>query len=174
MERSWLIPYIYSNRERFLIEAGADSVRVLGADSGVELARFETDWGDAEPLRWKQVNNLLLFTHPASAPRVLKRVDGEWVLELFGFKVTPWRYTGYRDEETLIMGLADGGYSVVFPDSLLEVERQMEGGDLLRASFYTEQQEAFSYRSALLSGIQMPGVLCRLSAALSINVRAGG
>lgn len=167
LERSRLVPYVYSNtgKERYLIEAGDDVLRVLEPDSGGELARFDTDWRDADSLRWKQVNNLLLFTHPASPPQVLKREGGQWVFERFRFKSPPWRYTGYREKggDILLLRNADGSYSVILPDSLPEVERQMEDGDLLRASWFTEQQEAFAYRSALLSGVQRVETLSRAS-----------
>lgn len=165
LDRSRLIPYVYSNtgKERYLVEAGDDTLRVLDPDTAVELARFPADWGDAVALRWKQVNNLLILTHPAFPPQVLKRTDSQWIFEPFRFKTTPWRHTGYRDEEILLMGQADGAYAVILPDSLPEVERVMEDGDLLRASFYTSQQEAFAYRSALISGIQVIDVLTRSS-----------
>lgn len=64
---------------------------------------------------------------------------------------------------SLLMGQADGEYAVILPDPLPEVERVMEDGDLLRASFYTSQQEAFAYRSALISGVQLIDVLARSS-----------
>lgn len=156
LERSRLVPYIYSNEEGecFLLEVSGEILRVLLPDTGEELARFDTEFGEVDSLRWKQINNLLLFSHPACPPCVLKREEGLWKFEPFSFKILPWRHTGYRDEEILLFGTGDGGYSVVFPDTLPETERSMEAGDVLRASFYTEQEEAFAYRSALLAGVQ--------------------
>lgn len=120
-----------------------------------------------ESLRWKQVNNLLLFTHPACPPHVLKRENSQWKFEPFSFKAHPWRHTGYRDDPVLILTQADGSYSVVLPDSLPDAERSMESGDILRASFYTEQQEAFSYRSSLLAGVRKTELLSPTSSFAS-------
>lgn len=168
-ERSRLAPYIYSNsgNERFLIEVSGDALRVLSPDSGEELARFDAEFGEVESLRWKQVNNLLLFTHPACPPHVLKRENSQWKFEPFSFKAHPWRHTGYRDDPVLILTQADGSYSVVLPDSLPDAERSMESGDILRASFYTEQQEAFSYRSSLLAGVRKTELLSPTSSFAS-------
>lgn len=161
LERSRLVPYVYSNAagESFLIEVSGQTLRVLLPDTGEEQARFDTEFGEVDTLRWKQVNNLLFFTHPRHAPCVLKRENSQWKFEPFTFKVHPWRHTGYRDEDILLIGTGDGGYSVIFPDTLPEAERSMEAGDVLRASFYTEQQEAFAYRASLLAGVQTFDVL---------------
>lgn len=166
LERSRLLPYIYSHtgNERYLIEASGSELRVLSPDHGEELARFDTEWGEVSSLRWKQINNLLLFTHPSSPPCVLKRTDGQWQFEPFGFKVCPWRHTGYRDEEILIIGGADSSYSVILPDTLPDAERRCEAGDILRASYYTEEQEAYAYRASLLAGVQTFGTLSPSSA----------
>ena len=164
-EHSRLVPYIYSHsgNERFLIEISGDALRVLSPDSGEEQARFDAEFGEVDFLRWKQVNNLLIFTHPACPPHVLKREDGRWKLEPFTFKSHPWRHSGYRDHPILIFTRADGSYSVILPDSLPDEERSMESGDILRASFYTEQQESFSYRSSLLAGVLKTEFLSRAS-----------
>ncbi len=156
MDRSRLVPYIYSNTgdERFLLEISGDTLRILSPDSGEELARFATEFGETDNLRWKQINNLLLFTHPRCAPCVLKRENSQWKFEPFPFKIHPWRHTGHRDEEILIIGGSGSSYTVILPQTLPDIERSMEAGDILRASCYTEQQEAFSYRSTLLAGIQ--------------------
>lgn len=166
LDRSRLVPYVYSNTgaERYLVEVSGDTLRVLSPDSGEELARFDTEFGETATLRWKQINNLLLFTHPRCAPCTLKREAGLWKFEPFDFKVHPWRHTGYRDEQLLIIGAGDGSYSVIIPDSLPEEERAMEAGDILRASCYTEQQEAFAYRSSLLAGVQTINTLSHTSA----------
>ena len=166
LERSRLVPYAYSNAEgeSFLVEVSGDTLRVLSPATGEELARFETEFGEVDTLRWKQVNNLLFFTHPRHPPCTLKRENGQWKFEPFAFKVHPWRHTGYRDEDILLIGTGDGGYSVVIPDTLPETERSMEAGDVLRASFYTEQEEAFAYRAALLAGVQKFDLLSAASA----------
>ncbi|WP_448806719.1 hypothetical protein [Akkermansia sp.] len=168
-DHSRLAPYIYSNsgNERFLIEVSGDALRVLSPDSSEELARFDAEFGEVESLRWKQVNNLLLFTHPACPPHVLKRENSQWKFEPFSFKAHPWRHIGYRDDPVLILTQADGSYSVVLPDSLPDAERSMESGDILRASFYTEQQEAFSYRSSLLAGVRKTELLSPTSSFAS-------
>lgn len=98
------------------------------------------------------------------SPELLQRKNGQWVWEPFTFKTIPWRHSGYRDASVLILSQANGTYSVVIPDSLLDVERSMESGDVLRASYYTEQQEAFSYRSSLLSGVIKTELLSHASA----------
>lgn len=98
------------------------------------------------------------------SPELLQRKNGQWVWEPFTFKTIPWRHSGYRDASVLILSQANGTYSVVIPDSLLDVERSMESGDVLRASYYTEQQEAFSYRSSLLSGVVKTELLSHASA----------
>ena len=156
MDRSRLVPYIYSNTgdERFLLEISGDTLRILSPDNGEELARFATEFGETDTLRWKQINNLLLFTHPRCAPCVLKRENSQWKFEPFPFKIHPWRHTGHRDGEILIIGGSASSYTVILPQTLPDMERSMEAGDILRASCYTEQQEAFSYRSTLLAGIQ--------------------
>ncbi len=161
LDRSRLVPYIYSNtgNERYLVEISADTLRVLSPDSGEELARFAAEFGETDTLRWKQINNLLLFTHPRCAPCVLKRENNQWKFEPFPFNIHPWRHTGSRDEPLLIIGAGDGSYTVALPDTLPETERTMEAGDILRASTYTDQQEASAYRSSLLAGVQSFDVL---------------
>ena len=175
-ERSRLIPYIYSNTgdERFLVEASGEALRVLSPDSGEQLALFDTEFGEVDSLRWKQINNLLLFTHPACHPHALKREAGQWQFEPFPLKALPWRHSGYRDDSILLLSQADGAYSVVLPDSLCDEERSMESGDILRASFYTEQRESFSYRSSLLAGVQKTQLLsasthCAAGAKLALR-----
>ncbi len=85
----------------------------------------------------------------------------------FSVKAYPWRHSGYRDDPVLILTQADGSYSVVLPDSLPDAERAMESGDILRASFYTEQQEAFSYRSSLLVEVRKTELLSPTSSFAS-------
>lgn len=156
LDRSRLVPYIYSNtgNERFLVEISGNTLRVHSPDTGEELARFPAEFGEVDTLRWRQINNLLLFTHPRCAPCVLKRENSQWKFEPYPFKIYPWRHTGHRDQDILIIGGSGNSYTVILPETLPDIERSMEAGDILRASCYTEQQEAFSYRSTLLAGIQ--------------------
>lgn len=156
LDRSRLVPYIYSNTgdERFLVEISGNTLRVHSPDTREELARFPAEFGEVDTLRWRQINNLLLFTHPRCAPCVLKRENSQWKFEPYPFKIYPWRHTGHRDQDILIIGGSGNSYTVILPETLPDIERSMEAGDILRASCYTEQQEAFSYRSTLLAGIQ--------------------
>ena len=157
-EHSRLAPYVYSYADadglRFLVEIAGDVVRVLDME-GAEAARF-TDgedgmdfYLDPDTVRWRQLNALLYLTTQDNRPMVLKRDgDGVWTLEAWEFKHHPWRYVNEKRDHFLTLACTPvtGGmrYTVEFDPEEEPGESSLESMDLLRASFWLEQQEAFA------------------------------
>lgn len=157
-EHSRLVPYVYSYADadglRFLVEIAGDVVRVLDME-GAEAARF-TDgedgmdfYLDPDTVRWRQLNALLYLTTQDNRPMVLKRDgDGVWTLEAWEFKHHPWRYVNEKRDHPLVLTckpvLGDVRYTVEFDPEEEPRESAIESADLLRASFWLEQQEAFA------------------------------
>ena len=157
-EHSRLVPYVYSYADadglRFLVEIAGDVVRVLDME-GAEAARF-TDgedgmdfYLDPDTVRWRQLNALLYLTTQDNRPMVLKRDgDGVWTLEAWEFKHHPWRYVNEKRDHPLVLTckpvLGDVRYTVEFDPKEEPRESAIESADLLRASFWLEQQEAFA------------------------------
>ncbi len=156
-EPSRLIPFVYASDLTYLVEVSASTIRVLDI-SGAECARFDStedsDWGydDINLLSYMQLNSMLLLLSPES--QVLKlQIDRDlnWTLTPFTFKNPPWHTISSRDHEITISP-DNGYYAVSFHEDELEEETDPDPGDILRASYYTERQEAYTPGASLRGG----------------------
>lgn len=163
-DSSRLIPYIYSyaadENQRFLVELSESVVRVLDYDGQV-LAVFNSGEDEFDfhytPRRcyYKQINNLLIITSLDNQPMVLKRDVSVWVFEPWEFKQHMWRYN-YENREFPITIERDGfEYAVEFHEDEEETADGLAAAECLRASFWTEQQEAMEYGTALRENVQV-------------------
>lgn len=169
--RSRLIPYIYSyapdENQRFLVEIGESVVKVLSYE-GVQLASFnEISAGvkinySPRNCYYKQVNNLLIITALDTPPMVLKRdSQSNWVFERWYFKQNMWRYNYEVRDYSIIIGRSGETYTVQFANDEDKAERFLEEGetDELRASFWTEPQEAIMSSEKLRANIRDGSIL---------------
>ena len=167
-EHSRLIPYIYSyaadESQRFLVELSEQVVRVLDYN-GNEQARFTN--GDSQQLDfwytphrcyYKQINNLLIITSLDNRPMVLKRnQDNEWVFEPWEFKQQMWRYNYEQRDYPITISRSGDDYSVTFDakEEESETTADMLTSEYLRASFWTEEQEARQAGQNLREGVRI-------------------
>lgn len=165
-ENSRLVPYIYSYNEgagmRFLVEVNTDRINVWSEEgnlvhtfkSGVNTITFAID---TPALRYKQVNALLILTCQTNAPLVLESADdGTWSLKEFEFKHHPWRYNyEQRDHAITLKHNADGTTGIEFSEDEESAETQVNIGDILRASYWVDQQEASARSEDLLAGVDI-------------------
>lgn len=165
-----LFPYVYSYSKgedlRFLVEAGADYVRVLAPD-GEQKAIFHS--GDMvgstrlnfhfEPraVRYYQLNKLLFLTSLTQAPMVLSFENAKWVLEEWKFKNQPWRYTHLEPRETaVLLSYKDGKYSVDFGNAKdADTDKAVKVKDVLRVSCRMERREARKSSKELTTGVSI-------------------
>lgn len=168
-ENSRLIPYIYTyadtSGERFLVEIDTSTVRVIDYD-GNEHARFESSedeaglWFeyDAAKCYYKQINNLLIITSLDNPPMVLKRNRASgWVFEPWKFKQQMWRYNYEERDYPIEIQKTEDYYNVVFntKESDSESALDIEAAEYLRASFWTEQQEAYASGTSLRANVKI-------------------
>lgn len=159
LPESRIIPYIYSAEDRYLVELNSETLRVFDP-SGTIIFTHDCHIPSIGKLRYKQINSLLILTSPDYPAMVLKRNGaGQWTYEDFRFKNIPWRDQGYRDYPVTVTRNASGNYIVSFPDELEDVEKERSSGDILRASWYTAQQDLFNYAVQLLDGVSIITVL---------------
>lgn len=186
-EESRLFSYIYSyanteSESRFLVEVAPEVIRVLGMD-GAEVARFESGV-DApefslmpEGVRVRQINALMILTSTDCAPMVLRwDGDGGWTLKGWEFKSQPWRHVHERRDWPVVLTSTAGVDGMVYKVdfSAVEDERELpedETADVLRCSFYLEQQEAEAKGQSLRTGIQVVDGLVEASAGARFAVR---
>lgn len=166
-DSSRLIPYIYSysqgGDQRFIIELSPTIVRVLDYN-GWEQARFTSGENklsfEYEPRKvyYKQINNLLIITALDNAPMVLKRSkENEWVFEPWEFKQQMWRYNYEQRDFPIEISKTGDAYFVTFDEEedAGETADDMGGAEYLRASFWTEQQEASASGTSLRENVKV-------------------
>lgn len=167
LQESRIFPYVYSTNDRYLVEIGSEKLRVYNYNGAL---MFET-WcfiPSIDRLRTKQVNSLLILTSPDYPVMVLKRNNaGAWTLEEYKYKSIPWREEGHREHHVTISVSNTSDYTVRLPAELPQIEKECCAGDLLRASYYTNQQDVFGYMDSLLSGVI---IISPLSTPPLINV----
>ena len=179
-DNSRLFPYVYSfsdgDNVRFLIEVftgtkedengvlrSTSTVRVLSMD-GEEVARFtdgENDidfYFDPASVHYRQLNALMFFTSQENEPFVLKFDGrGKWTFEPWKLKHYPWRFVNEKRDFPIVVSCsmaADGNkYSVVFDSKEKETESEIKDSDVLRASYWLEQQEATAKGFDLRRGV---------------------
>lgn len=168
-----ILPYIYSYSDAdsvFIVEASARTLRVL--TPGGNLAATFRSGSDGVPefyldvttLRSRQVNALLILTSAMSHPVALRWDGDSWTLSNWEFKTPPWRYVNERRDYPIIVtrtpGITQETISVAFHNSEDDVESDTSySTDLLRASFWVEQQESGSNSQETLSGVTIAASL---------------
>ena len=180
-ENSRLLPYIYSYEEgagfRYLVEVNADRINVWAEDgklvttfkSGVNTIKFNLD---TNALRYKQVNALLFLTCQTNAPLVLESAeDGTWTLKEFEFKHYPWRYNYEQRDYSITLKHENGIYQIEFDAEEKAAETQVEIGDILRASYWVEQQEASEASAELLNGSNPVNVVLEVPSSAKVGDR---
>ncbi len=156
-EKSVLIPYTYDESHVYLIELYAEQLIVRDKD-GNEITTFsgEGNWSYSNLTRvtWLQINAVLLLLS-ANTPVMELRMqgDGSWEFGEYEYKMPPWYTVDARETKITISPQADSTYRVSFDAAELADETQGMNGDLLRASYYTQQQEAFAPSRDLRVGI---------------------
>lgn len=148
---SRLIPYIYSYAEgkglRFLVEANEEQVNVL-AENGALVKAFRNGVGvkfkfSLMDLRHKQVNAMLFLTCQDNPPMVLECKDGiTWTLKAFEFKHYPWRYVYEDREKPIQIKVENYQYNIEFDADEDATEKSFAEGDVLRASYWLDQNES--------------------------------
>lgn len=161
---SRLIPYIYSYADgsgfRFLVEVGRGRINVWSED-GVRVKTFKSGVGitfdvDVANLRYKQVNALLFLTCQSNAPLVLESTsNGDWILKEFAFKHYPWRHNYEQRDYPITISNEDGAIKIEFDDNEEETEKSFDLGDVMRTSYWVDQQETQASSKDLIENVSI-------------------
>lgn len=157
-ETSRLIPFTYSSELTYLIEISSNLVTIRDTD-GRPVQTFpteedESEWGysDLKKLSWLQLNSILLILSPECQPMQLQiQSDYTWTFGPFSFKTPPWHSIEARDHDIRVTP-ESGYYKLDFHEDEHEDETDSDPGDVLRASYYTERQEASATSAQLREG----------------------
>lgn len=152
---SRLIPFTYSSELTYLIELSGDTLTIRDKE-GQFIQTFEAgdEWAysDLTKVSYLQLNSMLLILSPECHPMQLQiQADYSWTFKPFAFKNPPWHSLSARDHSVT---LTPSGkyYTASFEDGVNEQDADFDPGDILRASYYTERQEASASSAALRSG----------------------
>lgn len=151
---SRLFVYDAGNGAQYLVEINTEKLRVWSTIGYVEWEANVTLSSLAlEQLRTLQINSILLLLSNFNAPlQLVRNSSGEWSLDLYAFKVSPWRHAEYRDFPVKVK--QDGEYyAVEFSPDEDARETVYEDGDVLRVSYYTEAVEIKKKAAELLGEI---------------------
>lgn len=174
-----LVPFIYSFSERsagrYLVSISPGRVRVFNR-AGDTVADFisstynpagdsddEADWYiDPETINIQQLNSILIITSSANPPLQLKcDAEEQWTLTEYKFSSPPWRHEKEkRDKALKVTASLDSGsmevtYNVDFSAVTDTKEKEIDAGDLLRISFWLDQQEAKQNGATARAGISI-------------------
>lgn len=171
-EGARLFAFIYSysgEGNRFLVVLEPGQLRVLD-EGGEEAARFESKL-TPEEVHALQINALMLLTSANQPPMALE-VDSEfnWTYKEYEIDEPAWRYDNEKRDTEVVVTKKKDGYIVDFDEEEEEGEVWQEG-DELRASFWTEQQEAKATTSEVLDGVKAVNELCACEEGDKIAVR---
>lgn len=155
---SRLIPFTYSSELNYLIEISADFITVRDTE-GRPIETFQTDqeegewwYDDLTKISWLQLNSILLILSPECQPMQLQiQSDYTWTFSPFSFKMPPWHSISTRNHEIRLTP-ESGCYRLDFHEGEYEDETTPDPGDVLRASYYTERQEASATSAQLRKG----------------------
>lgn len=153
LEGSVMVPYVYSNNDRFLVEVAPSLLRVLSVEGDV-VASLPSVWtaADISQLRHKQVNSMLFLACPTHELMVLKRDDdGAFSLVAYEFKNRPWRYEEYRDFPVRLT-LDDGCYRLSFGEHSDDPDAATNEGDVMRVQVTVPQQTGYSTGAVIRQG----------------------
>lgn len=152
---SVLIPFTYSQNLTYLIELSASTIIVRNTHNFDIEARFtsngEWHYQVLTSVRVHQLNAWLLIASPDSPLMKLSLADDyTWSLSRFEYKTPPWERLDYADTELSITPIFpfNGSYRIDND----EVRTSLKPGDMLRVSYYSKRQQAFSTQSELLGG----------------------
>lgn len=162
-ENSRLIPYIYSYEDgvgmRFLIEVNIDRINIW-SENGSKVKTFKSGVNgisfnlDINALRYKQVNALLFLTCQSNAPLVLESSDdGTWTLDEFEFKHYPWRYNYEQRDNPITVWRDNAVVHITFHANEKSQEKTYQLGDIIRASYWIDQQKASATSSSLYGSV---------------------
>lgn len=151
---SRLLPFVYSQDVTYLVELTETALRVIDPDSSthVVLKEFEGKhrYTDLHRVTWLQINSLLLLASP-EWPLMALRITSDYDFELseYSFSQQPWETVDLRDESIVLVPEANSNaYTVKLPAG-----EELEAGDYLRASYWTERQEASATAEELTEGM---------------------
>lgn len=153
LDGSVMLPYVYSNNDRFLVEVAPSLLRVLSVEGDV-VASLPSVWtaADISQLRHKQVNSMLFLACPTHELMVLKRDDdGAFSLVAYEFKNRPWRYEEYRDFPVRLT-LDDGCYRLSFGEHSDDPDAATNEGDVMRVQVTVPQQTGYSTGAVIRQG----------------------
>lgn len=166
--KAMLFPYIYSyanaDNVRYVVEVGADYVAVRSLDGQV-LAEFRS--GDGAPVfnfvyggvRMKQINALMILTSLENPPLSLTYDGSVWKLALFEFKHSPWEKVHEAQDNALTaVLLTDAQGKEYFSVTGDEALANVGFGDMLRLSWWKDQQEIHQGGASVREGITIGGV----------------
>ncbi|MCD8071180.1 MAG: hypothetical protein LUE08_07350 [Akkermansiaceae bacterium] len=162
-ENARLFPYIYTYSGisgRYLVIISENMLRVLDPSANEE-ARFTDCTFDMDSCRARQINALMMITCATSPPMQLRlEDDGTWTLEEYELEPPPWRYEQEERDWNIKVTASYSGtssetvYTVDFGEVDDDAETVLDAGDVLRASFWVQQAEAFDTMDNLTSGVE--------------------
>lgn len=162
---SLLIPYTYDTERTYLIELteAALSVRdprnaaaIIYQFSGQDNSETPWSYPDLTAVTWLQLNSLLLILSPTT-PVMQLRWDGnyDWSFTPFEYSTPPWQSEDLQEDELTLTPMGDGIYSAAWQNSGADTtaNHPLSPGDILRASYYTERQEAWQPAREIHKGL---------------------
>lgn len=160
-DESAIFPYTYTDEHVYLIEI-RQQLLIVRDREGAEVERFEREdvpweYWTPEKTQVLQMNAILLILSP-TCPIMQLRLDymGEWSLERFRFKMPPWNTIDTRETDIRLTPVErEHGYAVEWDESEDANEYWTENMDILRASYFTQQQEAFEKASLVLQELSV-------------------
>lgn len=128
-----LIPFQFSNTEKFCLELGEHYVKVIAAD-GTSVVLRHDHGGNVFPLwetdlwkvRYTQKNDIVFLVHPEYFPMTLKRTGSSWKITKLDLVGGPWRDTGEVEGVTMTPSAKSGSNVTItasadyFTDGMME------------------------------------------------------
>ena len=106
-----LIPFQFSNTEKFCLELGREYVKIIAADGNCVVLWHNRD-GNWFPvvsenklwdIRYAQKNDIVFLVHPEIHPMTLKRTGSSWKITKLDLVGGPWNDTGEDEVEGVTM-----------------------------------------------------------------------
>lgn len=150
-EESRLLPFVYSQEVTYLVELSRTRLRVLNRSHEV-VAEFKGrhEYTELGKVTFTQLNALLLLASP-EWPLMVLRLSEEYKFTYgrYEYAEHAWETVDLRDS-ALLLEPVEGRelYRVTLPGG-----EELREGEYLRASYYTERQEATATAEELLDGL---------------------
>lgn len=150
-EESRILPFVYSQEVTYLVELSRTRLRVLNRSHEV-VAEFagQHDYTDLGKVTFTQRNALLLLASP-EWPLMVLRLSEEYKFTYARYEYAehPWETVDLQDAPLRLVPVeGELLYTVSLPNG-----ETLQTGDFLRASYYTERQEAMATAEELLDGL---------------------